>query len=335
MFKKIKAARAYLDHGDEFAGALVPDDAVVVDAPPDTARPAVDEALDGGHQAAASVLRSTRDSRAWEDRAEVVASLARITQRSPEWLESWLEAAPDDPDALAVDAHRLVDLAWERRSHDDAGKVSPDQFDAFHDTLARATQRIRAAVDASPGDPVPWMLALRHARGLEADRETFDGYLRALGDTDPHHYGASWEAMQFLCQKWFGSHEAMYSFARRAVDSAPADSRVQALLLDAVLEEFATDPSALARDPALVDDALQRAQGYVDAHPDAGHHLTARTRNVLARILFHLERPAEAYAQMEAIGPYATSYPWRYWDDARSEFLTHRAHIVTLRAASS
>lgn len=335
MFKKIKAAKAYLDHGDEFAQGLVPDDAVVLDAPSDAARPAVDAALDGHFEAAAEVLARSREARAWEDRDSDVHSLARLALRSPDWLESWAASDPEDPDLAVVDARRRVELAWEQRSNDDASQVSREQFEAFGRTLGEATERIRQAVAGSPGDPVPWAVALRHCRGTEGDRSVFDECLRELDGADPHHYGARWEAMQFVCAKWFGSHDEMFDFAQRSVDAAPREARVQSLLLDAVLEHLAAEPSALTSNPDRVEEAVTRAQGWLDASPDAGHHLTARTRNTLARVLFHLERPREAYEQLRAVGPHATAYPWRYWGDAREEFLTHRSHIVTMAAASS
>ncbi|WP_353951539.1 hypothetical protein V6K52_18215 [Knoellia sp. S7-12] len=335
MFKKVKAAKAYLEHGDDLAGGLVPDDAVVIDAPSDAARPAIDAALDGKFEPAAELLRATREARAWADRDLDVANLGRLAHKVPQWLDAWRESDPDNPDLAVVDARRLVEQAWEQRSHNDASQVSEEQFAAFHETLEHATQRIQQAVDGSPGDPVPWALALRHARGTEADRDTFNGYLHALESTDPHHYGARWEAMQYLCAKWFGSHEQMFAFAQASVDAAPRESRVQMLLLDAVLEHLASDGSALAANRDRVEEAVTRASGYLDANPDDGHHLTARTRNLLARVLFHLERHREAYEQLQAIGPYATSYPWGYWGDAREEFLTHRSHIVTLAAGAS
>ncbi|MFC7490863.1 MULTISPECIES: hypothetical protein [unclassified Knoellia] len=335
MFKKLKATKAYLEHGDDLAGALVPDDAVVFDAPSDAARPAIDAALDGQFEPAAELLRRSREGRAWEDRDVDVANLGRLSLRAPQWLDAWHESDPDNPDLAVVDARRLVEQAWERRSHNDASQVSQEQLAAFHQLLESATQRIQQAVDGSPGDPVPWALALRHAHGTEVDRETFEGYLSALESTDPHHYGARYEAMQFVCAKWFGSHDEMYEFARASVEAAPREARVQSLLLDAVLEHLGAEPSALTQDPERVEEAIARARGFLDANPEAGHQLTAQTRNVLARVLFHLERHGEAYEQLQAMGPHATSYPWRYWGDAREEFLTHRSHIVTLAAGAS
>ncbi|GGB79245.1 hypothetical protein N798_01630 [Knoellia flava TL1] len=213
--------------------------------------------------------------------------------------------------------------------------MSREQFEAFGRTLEEAIDCIRQAVAGSPGDPVPWAVALRHCRGSEGDRSVFDECLRELDKADPHHYGARWEAMQFVCAKWFGSHDEMFDFAQRTVEAAPREARVQSLLLDAVLEHLAAEPSALRASPDRVEEAISRAQGWLDANPDPGHHLTSQTRNTLARVLFHLERPREAYEQLKAVGPYATAYPWRYWGDAREEFLTHRSHIVTMAAASS
>ena len=55
-----------------------------------------------------------------------------------------------------------------------------------------------------------------------------------------------------------------------------------------------------ASDPGRVDEAIERAQGWHDANPDAGHHLTAQTWGTLARVLFHLQRGDEAYARRDA-----------------------------------
>jgi len=336
VFSKLNQARKAMKLGPELAAALAPDDAVVVDAPADYAVSAIESALRGEHEPAAELLRWSRENRAWEERSHLVARLGPASLRAPQWLEAWRAAAPDDPDLATVTARVLVEQAWEQRSHARAEDVSREQFEAFHTTLADATAQIQRAVDLSPGDPEPWSLALIHARGLEAPGEVFDGYLRALWETDRYHTEGNTQAMQYLCEKWFGSHDEMWRFVGAAVDGAPADARIQTLPLDALLEHTAqASGAALTEDPARVEEAISRARGYLDANPDAGHHLTARTRNVLARVLFFLHRFDEAYDQLVAIGPHATEFPWGYWGDAREEFLTYRRHIVTKKAAES
>lgn len=337
MFKKLNEARKAMTVGPELTARLAPDDAVVVDAPADFAVSAIEAAVQGlDHRPAAELLAWTRQNRAWDDRSHLVAKLGSASLRSPQWLEDWRAAAPDDPDLATVSARLLVEQAWQQRSHARAEDVSREEFEAFHTTLADATAQIQRAVDLSPGDPEPWALALIHARGLEVPREVFGGYLQALHEVDRYHREGNTQAMQYLCKKWFGSHQEMWSFAQHAVDGAPADSTIQGLPLDALLEQFAEEPArAFTEDLDRVEDAIRRARAFVDARADAGHHITALTRNVLARILFHLHRYDEAYDQLVAIGPHATDFPWGYWGDAREEFLDHRRHIVTKKAAGS
>ena len=336
MFKKLNDARKAMRDGPGLTAQLAPDDAVVVDAPADFALPAVEAALRGEHAPAAELLAWTRQNQAWGDRSHLVSTLGQASLQAPQWLEAWRAEAPDDPDLAVVASRLLVLQAWEQRSHARAKDVTREQFEAFHTTLADATAQIQRAVDLSPGDPEPWALAIVHARGLEAPADVLRGYVETLWEVDRYHYEGTSQAMQFLAKKWFGSHEQMYAFVHEAVDGAPADARIQELPLDAVLEHLAEDPStALTQDPARVEDAVRRGQAYVEANADAGHHLTAQTRNLLVRVLFHLHRFDDAYDQLVAVGPHATEFPWGYWGDAREEFLTHRRHVVTKKATGS
>src|SRR5690606_29027920 len=94
----------------------------------------------------------------------------------------------------------------------------------------------RAAHGGRPGDnrdPVPWRLALDHARGARAGHTSFEAPWAAAGRRAPHHHGCHVAALRHLASSWHGAHRECLDFADRAAQDAPEDSLTQALPLRA------------------------------------------------------------------------------------------------------
>src|SRR6185436_114566 len=93
---------------------------------------------------------------------------------------------------------------------------------------------------------VAWGLV--SARALNAPREEALERLAELRRRDAHHAYGHHMMLVFLCEKWHGSHEEMFDFARSASGQAPDGSRLHALIANAHLERyfyffhFAKDP---------------------------------------------------------------------------------------------
>lgn len=106
------------------------------------------------------------------------------------------------------------------------------------------------------------------------------------------HLEAHRQMLQFVCKKWFGSHEEMFGFARSVSDSEPAGSALHELPIFAHVErwvEFSVgDLQELkSRDDYLHDPAVRaeltaatdRLGPLLTGDPD-GRSITAR--NMLA-----------------------------------------------------
>ena len=141
------------------AAGLPADDEVLLDAPDDRLGPALVGAGRGEYGPAAELLAATRAAAGWEDRDRYTRRLAAFARSRPEWLADWRAAAPHDPDALLVEAQLAVDRCWE----------SP----ARAELLRELSPLITAAAGAEPRDPVPWRIALDHARGTHAGNAEF------------------------------------------------------------------------------------------------------------------------------------------------------------------
>ncbi|WP_405441213.1 hypothetical protein [Streptomyces niveus] len=318
-----------LRHGAAVGAQLPPDASVVLDPPTPELRAALTAAYAGDHAPARDLLAATRLGAEWERRGGYVPRLAESALHSPGWLDAWLAESPRDPDAVLVKAEHGVRQAWEIRTGARASSVSRDQFQAFFALLDDAVPVIGAAAELNPTDPVPWQVALTHARGSQAPREVFDAYWAEATARAPHHYGCHVSAMQYLCDKWYGSHAEMFDFAERAAQEALPGSKLHALpLLAAVEYDVVADGGngGAGIERSRIHAALKRAQELSDAYPQ-GDPEVAGVRNHLALMLVLAGRHGEALEQFRAVGSHATQYPWAYLGDARGEFLDFRTGV--------
>lgn len=318
-----------LRHSDAIGADLPPDEAVVVDPPDPQLLTAVAAAAAGDHTPARELLAATREHAQWERRDEYVRRLARTSLNHYGWLDSWLDESPRDPDGVLVKADACVQRAWKIRTAARAEDVERDQFQAFFALLEDAVAVIGAAASLNPADPVPWRIALTQARGIQAPREVFEAYRAEADARDRYHFGCQEQALQYVCEKWYGSHEEMFTFAEHAAWTAPPGSKLHALPLQAVVEyQLVSDEEPPVPDPyaARIEAALTRALDLSETY-EPGDREAAGFRNHLALLLLNAGRPQEALDMFRAIGVHATEYPWAYTGDPRTEFLETRAEV--------
>jgi hypothetical protein len=301
-----------LRHFAATGDGLPPDGAVEVDAPDAGLRAALAAARAGEWEPAAQLLAGTRADRDWERRGQCSAGLAELALHHTGWFDEWRRVRPGDPDVALVAAELEIDRAWEIRTAARARYVSREQFQAFHTVLRDAIPVLRTAADLNPGDPVPWRVLIAHAMGLGASREVFDEYLARGREADPHHVGLHSRAVQYLAQKWYGSHEEMFAFAESVAAGAAEGSPLRGLPLHAVTEYALEHEAGIGKGPV----AWSRIEGHVEAGLDLsarfepGDRRAAGFRNHLALALIRSGREAEALATFRLIGTDARTFPW-------------------------
>ncbi|WP_190220962.1 hypothetical protein [Streptomyces griseosporeus] len=289
---------------------------VLLDAPDARLGPVLVAAARGEHAPAAALLAATAEHAEWEHRDRYVRRLAAFARSRPDWFRTWSATAPDDPGALLVGAQLAVDRAWD----------SP----ARAELLRQVSPLITAAAGGDHRDPVPWRLALDHARGARAGHRYFEELWEAAVRRAPHHYGCHVAALRYLAASWHGAHRECLDFAEPAAQDAPADALVQALPVRAVFA-YLTDGCGPEVPRARLDAAADRAVALSSRLP-AADPWPAQIRNLLAYVLLRLARRAEALEQLRLTGPYATSFPWeRVSEDPLGHFLRVRE---ALRGAS-
>lgn len=312
-----------LRHSPALSAGLPADDAVLLDAPDEQLSPALVAAALGDFEPAAKLLATTRDGAEWENRDRALTRLVTFAHSRDGWLTDWLAASPRDPDALLVKAELAVRRAWE----------SP----ARAEELREVAPLITAASDADPRDPVPWRIALDHARGTHAAHTAFEALWEQAVRRSSHHHGCHVAALKYLSAAWYGSHRECFDFAEQAAEDALPDSLVQALPVRAAFSLLRDERSA-GRVTSVQEDRIEAAADSaitLSAAYPAGDPWPAEVRNLLAYVLVARGRWADALEQFRLIGPYATSFPWSsVSDDALGRFLEAR-DTARLRVASA
>ncbi|MEU8791788.1 hypothetical protein [Streptomyces sp. NPDC048643] len=291
------------------AVGLPADDEVLLDAPDERLGPALVAAGRGEYAPAAKLLAATRDAAEWESRDRYALRLAAFARSRDQWLRAWQAADPHDPDALLVRAELAVRRGWE----------SP----ARAELLREVSPLITSAAEGDPRDPVPWRIALDHARGTNLGHTGFERLWGEAVRRSPHHYGCHVAALQYLSAAWYGSHRECFDFAEPAAQDALPGSLVQALPVRAAfayLTEGGGPRMPRKRLDAAADLAIEVSASYAAADP-----WPAEVRNLLTYVLIRLDRWQDALEQLRLIGPYATSFPWdRVSDDPLGQFLEMR-----------
>ncbi|SCF62890.1 hypothetical protein [Streptomyces sp. Ncost-T10-10d] len=315
----LRTARV-IQHSPQGAAGLPSDDAVLLDAPDERLSPALVAAALGEYEPAAKLLATTRDGAEWENRDRYLSRLATFARNRDGWLTDWLAAAPHDPDALLVKAELAVRRAWE-------SPVRAEQ-------LREVGPLITAAAESDPRDPVPWRLALDHARGTHATHTMFEALWEQAIQRSSHHYGCHVAALRYLSAAWYGSHRECFDFAERAAEDSLPSSLVQALPLRAAFALLIEGPDV--RTTSVQEERIDAAADLaitLSASFPPGDPWPAEVRNLLAYVLVTRGRWGEALEQFRQIGLHAASFPWSsVSDDPLGRFLDARDE-ARLRAA--
>lgn len=259
------------------------------------------------------------------------------------WPDLWAEADPNNPDAVLVRARSLVTRGWEVRGGGWGSTVGDAAAEEFRRLLLLALSVNSQAAALAPDDPTPWAQRLLMLTALSAPREEFDRSWAEVVARDPLHREAHEFKLMYLCEKWHGSHEQMFTFAREAAAAAPAGSPLVVLPLQANAEWVMLEhsrimklPSAAAQIKAFAnfDEGYggERFQSELDAalqrwfaQPARKHGMWYDDLNSLAYGLARGNRLRDAKPVFEAIGPYMSELPWAWWEgDAQKTFLKQR-----------
>lgn len=164
--------------------------------------------------------------------------VAVVADGSDEWIDGWLAAEPESADAWLVKGDRSIARAWEIRGSAKADETAEDRWDPFHEMLDNATEELFKAAELNREDPLPWARLLNAAMALGAPIEDRLMLFENGSRRAPAFHGTHISAVGALAEKWGGSHDLMFSFARDVAANAPARSAVATALAYAHVERW-------------------------------------------------------------------------------------------------
>jgi hypothetical protein len=284
--------------------------------------------------AARDFLASVTDP---DDRAFYV-SICTGVDGLQEWIGEWVAAERHSTLPLLVQGAHAVSWAWEARGGYTADLTSEAQFREFFKRLKFAENCLDEVTEREPDDTTAWAFLVRSARGRQVSRDEAQRRFDEAVRRHPHHVMAHGQMLQYLCRKWYGSHEEMFAFARTAAAKAPAGSHLPRLVADAHIEQWLDLPSG--EDVTYMTQPEVRAELHAAADQSVRHPYFQRrpgwpaTHNMFAFAFVCAGEWGAAAEQFDVIGDLVTEAPWQYFRaDAGSAFLELREDAYRNRPA--
>ncbi|MEV4542921.1 DUF4034 domain-containing protein [Micromonospora echinaurantiaca] len=247
-----------------------------------------------------------------------------------DWIGEWIDAEPRCTLPVLVRGTHAVFWAWEARGGARASQTRQEQFQEFWRRLKLAENCLDEVAERDPDDTTARAFLVTSARGRQVDRDEAQRRFDEVVARHPWHRIAHEHMLQYRCEKWFGSHEEMFDFARAALAKAPAGSPLGQLVPTAHLEKWLDLPSG--EDAAYLDDDAVRAELNAAAdhsvrHPDYHARPGWPTVHNLFAMAFAMAGDLRSAAgQFEVIGDLVTEWPWQYLNgrDPAAPFLAWR-----------
>lgn len=243
----------------------------------------------------------------------------------PKWIEAWPTAQPTSAHAFLLRGAQAVNWAWETRGGARAADTPREAFDAFHERLELARRDLLRAAELAPEDPSPWAELLPVAMGLGTSIPERHHVYARVREREPWHWTAPSMMVKAVAQKWGGSHDEMFTFARNISEHAPEGSTVHEVIADAYYE-FALDEKAasIQTDEARTEIAAAAARSIDLRLGDRDPYvLLARSQFALTYWLARdLDRLRAEIVELEPIvtGPWLNfESPIGYWKGARED----------------
>ena len=280
------------------------------------------QAIINGQWAVAEDLYSRASTN--EDRQHLVI-VASQTGGRPDRLDPWVEGSVKPGLALMMRGEMGMTWAWDARTSQRAEQVSPEMFQEFWARLRAADVDLLAATKELPDSPVPWVSLLTTARGLQIPKaEAEERYINHVqrGALLEGHYSFQ----QFVCHKWFGSHDEMWEHAEFVCDNAADGSVALSVASMALVEHWlseANEPDSIYEYALELltssgkKDFVLEAQRRAYSHPSFPVATPHGLRALEAMFTSYLmsEHIAKAASLITPIGDRYTNRPYGYFQD--------------------
>lgn len=182
-------------------------------------------------------LEGQRD---WWERAFYVGVLEGHVSagRDGAWLDAWMREHPTSSLPHLLQGAALLQWAWEARGSGTSDTVSAEGRRLFLERLAQAETALQRAAELDPEDPTPFSFLITVTMGLQHPLDVTAAYFHEAVRRDRFHLPTHFALLYRLTEKWGGSHEAMFEYARSTVAELPDGHPLHLLLVEAHVMRF-------------------------------------------------------------------------------------------------
>ena len=249
------------------------------------------------------------------DRRAFYAELAGRYFSQPESLLS----TPDNSLGNLIRGYHYIHAAWAARGGGQADSVTNQGWISFFDKLGMARAALERSAEQDADDPSPLAALQTVGMGLQLDRTVTDEWFVEAISRDPFNQQAHFRKLFALCQKWSGSHDEMYSFARQTMSKLPDTSTLHSLIYLAYQEHFLylahfdKNPDgarALPRNSNIRTESIAVYERSFGRRPTITSVADYWPHNVAAWWFMMMDKKEQARQEAKKIGRNFTEYPW-------------------------
>jgi hypothetical protein len=240
-----------------------------------------------------------------------------------DWIGQWVAAEPQSTLPLLVQGAHGVYWAWEARGSAYTEHTQQEQFDLFFKRLKFAENCLDDVADRDPYDTTARAFLLTSGVGRQVDLAEQQRRFSEVIKRHPQHKWAHGAMQQYLCEKWFGSHDQMFAFARETARYAPPGSSLHGGIAEAHIERY-LDLSRTGGGAAYMEQPEVGAELVAAAEQSVFHPAHQRRPgwprlfNSFAFALHLSDQYQAAYRLYRIIGDeYITEHPWDYYNADR------------------
>lgn len=146
-------------------------------------------------------------------------------------LDQWCAQRPSYFSYL-LRGNFYIDFAWADRGPKFSDKVLPEVWDVFKSRLELGRDDLLKAAELNPVSAEPWIALMTAYRGLSAPLKIEECFQKAVA-IDPNHFAAYHMMMTAKMEKWFGTNEEMFDFARKTYEEHKDDPVFAFLMIQA------------------------------------------------------------------------------------------------------
>jgi tetratricopeptide (TPR) repeat protein len=237
-------------------------------------------------------------------------------------LKEWLAQNPSSYFANVCLGDVYISYAWFARGGGFASTVTREGSNLFRQRLLTARGYLEKAYSLNQSDPYVPALLIKVATGLGSEREEMEKQFQRAILADPTDKMAYSGKLEYLKEKWYGSEEEMFAFARETAKKAPPGSRLPGILLEAHWEMYFRSNSNVSyfRDPVVWKEIKEVYQTLSHSFPSS-----KRIHNWFARTAYLAGDYETARKEIEIIGDDWLSAVWgpkRSFDEVKRELFT-------------